>query len=349
MRAYFSALVAAASCLGVAGACHAGPMADAAPADKVPAYNVVGRISGPDGGWDFANVAPATGQLYVARTNAVMAVDLASGRVVPQLAAANGAHQVLALDSGKTLVETDGKTGLTRFINAATGTVEAEVATGQKPDAAFYDAATGAVVVMSPGNDTITTIDAKTRKVRATMKLAGGLEFAVSNGRGGAFINLEDANAVAEVDLAAGKLLRKIAMPGCVGPTGLALVSGGTRLIAACANGVAAVINRANGKLLAILPIGKDADAVLVDEARGLAFVPCGGSGTLVELAIKDPDHITVAQTIPTQIGAKTGALDPRDGRIYLPAATLAPPEPGAKRGKPIPGTFVILVVAPSA
>jgi hypothetical protein len=35
---------------------------------------------------------------------------------------------------------------------------------------------------------------------------------------------------------------------------------------------------------------------------------------------------------IPTQVGAKTGALDPRDGRIYLPTATLATPEPGAKR-----------------
>ena len=48
-----------------------------------------------------------------------------------------------------------------------------------------------------------------------------------------------------------------------------------------------------------------------------------------------------------TQIGAKTGAIDGRDGRIYLPTATLAAPEPGAKRGKPMPGTFNVLIVSP--
>ncbi|NWM54918.1 YncE family protein, partial [Escherichia coli] len=32
---------------------------------------------------------------------------------------------------------------------------------------------------------------------------------------------------------------------------------------------------------------------------------------------------------------------------IYLPAATLAAPEAGAKRGKPVPGSFVVLVLAP--
>jgi hypothetical protein len=138
-------------------------------------------------------------------------------------------------------------------------------------------------------------------------------------------------------------------MPGCTGPTGLASIAGGQRLISACANGVAVVVNAATGKVLANLPIGKDADAVIADEARGLAFIPCGGSGTLVALDIRKPEHVTIAQTIPTQIGAKTGALDPRDGRIYLPTATLAAPEAGAKRGKPVAGSFVILVVSPKA
>jgi DNA-binding beta-propeller fold protein YncE len=312
-------------------------------------YRVIDRIKGADGGWDFANVDPVRGVLYVARSNAVMAVDLATRAVTDVLTPADGSHQALPIDGGRTLVQTDGKTGMTRFIDATSGKVEAQVPSGNKPDAAFYDEATGAVLVMSPGNDTITRIDAKTRLATGSMTLAGGLEFAVTNGKGGAFINLEDAAMVAEIDPVAGKVLRKIALPGCVGPTGLARFAGGKRLISACANGVAIVLDTVSGKALATLPIGKDADAVLLDEQRGLAFIPCGGSGTLVALSIADPDHVTVARVIPTQVGAKTGAIDPRDGRIYLPAATLAKPEPGAKRGKPVPGTFVILVVAPQA
>jgi DNA-binding beta-propeller fold protein YncE len=338
VRRHGSAAIAAA-CLLVATTVHAAP----------PAYKVVDRISGADGGWDFANIASANGTLYVARSNAVMAMDIATRKVTDVLTPAQGSHQVLPIDNGKTVVQTDGKTGLTRFIDTASGRVLAQVPSGNKPDAAFFDAATDKVAVMSPGNDTITTIDTRTRKVVGTMKLVGGLEFAVTNGKGGAFINLEDAAKIAEVDLTKGRLLRKIDLPGCEGPTGLVRFAHGTRLISACANGVALVIDTASGKTLTTLPIGKDADAVLLDEARGLAFIPCGGSGTLIALSIADTNHVSIAQIIPTQVGAKTGAVDPRDGRIYLPTATLAPPEPGAKRGKPLPGTFVILVIAPQA
>ncbi|WP_206244019.1 YncE family protein [Novosphingobium terrae] len=327
-------------CLASAAAGHAA---------SAPAYAVVDKVAGADGGWDFANVDPVRGVLYVARSNAVMAMDIATHKVTDALATADGSHQALPIESGKTVVQTDGKTGLTRFIDAATGHIDAQLPSGQKPDAAFYDAQTGKVAVMSPGSNTITTILAKSHKVVGTMTLEGGLEFAVTNGKGGAFINLEDAAKIAEVDLAKGKLLRKIELPGCEGPTGLARFAHGTRLISACANGVALVIDTASGKTLTTLPIGKDADAVLLDEARGLAFVPCGGSGTLVALSIADANNVSVAQIIPTQVGAKTGAIDPRDGRIYLPTATLAAPEPGAKRGKPLPGTFTILIVAPKA
>ena len=318
-------------------------------AATAPAYGVVDKVAGADGGWDFANIDPVRGVLYIARTDAVMAMDLATRKVTAALAPAHGSHEVLPIDGGRTVVQTDGKSGLTRFIDTTSGRITAQVPSGQKPDAAFYDAATGRVVVMSPGNDTITSIDAKTHKVVGTMTLTGGLEFAVTNDKGGAFVNLEDAAKIAEVDLAKVRLLRKIDLPGCEGPTGLARFAHGTRLISACANGVALVVDAVSGGTLATLPIGKDADAVLLDEARGVAFVPCGGSGTLVALSIADADHVTVAQVIPTQVGAKTGAIDPRDGRLYLPTATLATPEAGAKRGKPVPGSFVILIVAPQA
>ena len=338
VRRYGSAAIAA-SCLLATTTVHAAP----------PSYRVVDHVTGADGGWDFANVASASGTLYVARSNAVMAMDIATHKITDVLPPAQGSHQVLPIDNDKTLVQTDGKSGLTRFIDAVSGRILAQVPSGDKPDAAFFDAATGKVAVMSPGNDTITTIDARTHKVTGTMKLASGLEFAVTNGKGGAFINLEDAAKIAEVDLAKGRLLRQISLPGCEGPTGLARFAHGMRLISVCANGVALVIDTASGKTLTTLPVGKDADAVLLDEARGLAFIPCGGSGTLIALSIADANHVSITQIIPTQVGAKTGAVDPRDGRIYLPTATLGTPEPGAKRGKPLPGTFTILIVAPQA
>ncbi len=311
-------------------------------------YAVVDRIPGADGSWDYASVDAAGGRLYVARSNAVMAVDLATHKVIDALAPANGAHSAFAIDQGRTVVETDGRSGLTRFIDAASGRVENEIPTGTKPDAAVYEPLSGRVVVMSPGSDTVTEIDAASRKVVASFALAGGLEAAAADGKGHVWVNLESAGAIAEIDATTGTVMRTTALAGCEGPTGLALVAGGARAISACANGIAAIIDTTSGKRVGTLPIGKGPDAVLADDAHARAFVPCGGSGTLVAISTADVANIHVIGQIATQVGARTGAIDPRDGRIYLPTATLGVPAPGSKRGKPIPGSFVVLVLAPA-
>ena len=329
-------------------ACLVAPCGGAAFADAAAPYHLAARIPAADGGWDFATVDAANGKLYVARSNAVTVVDLASG-VAAKLADAQRGHQVLVLDGGKVIAETDGGSGLLRFISAADGAVQAQVPTGGKPDAAFLDPATGLIAVMNAGDGTIALVDPVARRLAGKITIGTALEFGVADGKGGAFVNLEDAAMIARVDLVARREIGRIPLPGCEGPTGLGLVAGGKRLIAACANGVALVVDANTGKALATLPIGRDPDAVLVDPARSLAFIPCGGSGTLVEISFADADHIGVIGTIPTQVGAKTGAIDPRDGRIYLPTATLAKPEPGAKRGKPQPGSFGVLVLAPGA
>ena len=311
-------------------------------------YRVVDRINGRDSGWDFATVDAATGKLYIARSDAIEKIDIATRSVTDALAPAHKAHQVLTLDDGATVFETDGTSGLARFVSAADGQIIAEIATGAKPDAAFLDHATGLIAVMNAGDGTVALVDPRTHALAGRISVGGGLEFGVADGKGGAFINIEDGNAIARVDIKARRRTGTIALPGCDGPTGLALVGNGTRLITACANKVALVVDTKSGKVLNTLAIGTDPDAVLVDAARGLAFIPCGGTGTLVAIAIADPNRIAVATIIPTQRGAKTGAIDPRDGRIYLPTATLAPATAGARRGQPIPGTFTVLVLAPA-
>lgn len=310
-------------------------------------YNIVGRISGPDGGWDYANVDPVHGRLYVVRSKAVMAVDLATGTVTPRLAGAEHGHQVLPLPGSDTVLETNGDSNVARLIEGRTGALEAEIPTGRKPDAAFPDPATHQIAVMNAGDGTVTLIDPVARKATGTITVGGGLEFGVADGKGGAYVNVEDRNAIAVLDLRARRVTRTIALTGCEGPTGLALVNGGTRLISACANGKAVVADPGTGKVVATLAIGRDPDAVLVDARRQRAFIPCGGTGTLSVIDIANPARIRVIGTVATQVGARTGALDPSDGRIYLPTATLQAPAPGVKRGLPVPGTFVVLVLAP--
>ncbi len=324
-------------------------MASAATHAAAPDYSVVAEIAGADGGWDFADVDSARGELYVARTDAVMAVDLASNVVNSHLAVAQRAHQVLVVNGGRELLETDGTTGLARFIDTSNGNVIAEISVGKKPDAALFDAATGLVAVMNGGDGMVSLLDPVKHVLVGSILVGGVLEFGASDGRGTAWVNIEDKNELVALDLRARKVKARIALAGCDGPTGLAFVAGGTRLISACANNIAVVTDPKARKVVSSFAIGKDPDAVLYDAKRGLAFVPCGGDGVMDIISAAKANSIKIVGHVSTRISAKTAALDPRTGRIYLPSAKLSPPEPGAKRGKPIPGSFAILVVAPKA
>ena len=208
-----------------------------------PAYVVEANIPGPDGGWDYASVDPVRNRLYVARSDGIMVVDLATGNVTPRLAPAQRAHQVMVIRDGREVVETDGKTGLLRFIDADTGAVINEVATGKKPDAAIIDPATGLIVVANADDGTFTLVDPKTRTAVGSVTVGGSLEYLAADGRGTVWVNSEDTNEVIAVDIRHRKVTARIALTGCDAPTGLALVAGGKRLISACANGVATIVD----------------------------------------------------------------------------------------------------------
>ncbi len=319
----------------------------ASAAPPAPTYSVVDKIAGADGGWDFATVDPARGRLYVARSNAVMRVDLATGTVTSILAPANGGHQVLVVRGGAEVLETDGKTNLARFIDADTGEVRAEVAIGIKPDAALLDPATGLVVVMNAGDGTVSFIDPATRNLVGSTMVGGSLEVGAADGKGLVYVNVEDRNEIAIIDVKARLVIGRYPLKGCDGPTGLAFVAAGKRLISSCANNVAAVSDPVARRVVATLTIGGRPDGVLYDEKRGLALIPTG-EGFLEIVDAMSSNAIKLIGRVATAPSARTAALDPRTGRLYLPSVHILPPVAPATRGAAESGSFKVLVVAPS-
>jgi DNA-binding beta-propeller fold protein YncE len=162
--------------------------------------------------------------------------------------------------------------------------------------------------------------------------------------RGRLYINREDKGDIAVIDLIARKVVTTYPMPGCVAPTGL-LLAPGDRLISSCANGVAQITNSRTGRMLASLKIGVGPDAVLYDRARNLAYIPSGRAGSLAVIALTGPRANTVIDIVPTQVGARTGAVDIKTGRIYLPTAEYGPPLAPGQRPVMKPGTFQVLVL----
>ena len=308
---------------------------------QATASGIVQRISGADGGWDYVTVDAASNRLFVARTDGTMTVDLATGKVTDKFV--SGARLHAAFIAAGIGVTTNGGTNTATLFDPATGAVRAEVATGKKPDAAVYDPANGTVWTMNAGDGTATIIDLKAAKSIGTMTIGGALEFAVVDGKGHLFVNVEDKNELAEIDIARRVVLRRTLLKGCEEPSGLGLTGHGV-LISACANGVAKATDAASGKALPDIAIGKHPDAVLIDLQRSRAYVPAGeGMLTVIDISARVPRKLV---DIPTQAGARTGAVDPATGKVYLPAARYAPAVAG-ERPKAVPGSFEILVVEP--
>ena len=318
-----------------------------AAASTAPNYKVAGTISGPDGaGWDYAKVDATGDHLFIAHGDAVTEVDLKQGNAVHSVGSIEHGHAVLPIGQA-TLLITSGNDSTVRLIDLASGKETASIKVDEDPDAAVLDPATAHVLTMNAHAGTVSEIDVPGRKVVRTLHLKPALEYAAVGPMRTLFVNNEDENEIETVDLATGRTGAAIPLTGCEGPTGMAYDAASGRLISACANGKAAVVDAHTRKLVKLIDIARGPDAVILDAARRVAFIPCGRDGVLEVLALDTPAGVRRVASIKTEIGARTGALDPTTGTIYLPTAKFGPPaKPG---GRPVaqPGSFHIVVVKP--
>lgn len=306
--------------------------------------HVVGRIAGPDGAWDYASFDPVRRRVYVAHQNLVLAIDARTGGMTPAFAAGDRLHAVTPVPGTDLVVTTNSGDNTAKVIRASDGHLLASIPTARGPDGAAYDPSSGLVVVICGAAGVLTLIDPKTLQAVGTIDVGDHLEFGAPDGGGRFFVNVEDRNQVAVVDLAARKVIARHDLPGCKGPTGLAYVVG-ERLIADCGDGGVDILDAGSGEVIAHFTVGGFPDAVIYDARRKLAYVPSARAGTLSVIALSGKGDDTIIDTVPTQVGARTGTVDPRTGRIYLPTAEYVLPVPAGQRPATKPGTFVVLEV----
>ena len=113
------------------------------------------------------------------------------------------------------------------------------------------------------------------------------------------------------------------------------------------------IVDADTGRNVATFPIGSGSDGAAFDPKRKLAL-SSNGAGTLSVIREIDADHFEALPQIVTQRSARTIALDPATGRIYLPAADIARVDPPTKPGaRPhityVPGSLRLLVFDPAS
>jgi DNA-binding beta-propeller fold protein YncE len=325
-------------------------------ATAVPAfaaeYKVVDRIKLPDGGWDYVVSDAEHGRIIRTRTDGADLIDVKTGKVTTLKTNGNG-HMIVPVPGtalGVIPLRMPEKT--IRIMDTMADKIVADVPGGEAPDGAIYDPFSKHVFVGNHNGGTVTEVDPAGGKSLAQIEVGkeGKLEFPASDGAGRVFVNIEEPGIIGVIDVKTQKLTAKWKMAGCEDASGLAYTGAKTKLlIASCGNQVAKVVSAVDGKEVASIPIGKGPDAVIYDDQRQLAFIPCGRDGVLEVISVADPAKVALVQHVPTQTLARTGALDPQSGRIYLMTATIDTAAGPGPAGRPVPksGSFEMLVVAP--
>jgi DNA-binding beta-propeller fold protein YncE len=319
-----------------------------------PQYHIAHEVNLPgDEGWDYLTYEQGAHRLFIAHGSQVQVLDTHQLTLAGTIADTPGAHGIaLAPDLGRGYVSA-GRTSVIVVFDLKTLARLKEIkSTGENPDAILYDEPTHRVFAFNGRGRSATVIDAKSDTVVGTIPLDAKPEFAASDGQGHVYVNLEDKSSIAVIDPQGLSVSAVWPIAGCEEPSALAIDRAGQRLFAGCDNKVMAVVDATSGRVLGTAPIGEGVDAAAYDPGAKLAFASCG-EGVITAVAVKSSGAPEVVQSIPTQRGARTMALDERSHRLFTvtanfgtpPAATPEHPHP---RPPILPGTFRVLVIEPT-
>ena len=314
------------------------------------AYHVVNKLQlGGEGGWDYLYADSQARRLYISRGTHVMIVDLDSGRLAGDLPNTPGVHGIaVAPELGRGFTS-NGRANTATLFDLKTLRPLGQVKTGANPDAILYDRASRRVVTFNGKSADATVFSATSGQVLATIPLGGKPEFSAADGHGKVYVNNEDTAEVIEIDSRKLVVTHRWSIKPGESPSGLALDARHHHVFSVCGNKLMTILDLRTGKV-ATLPIGQGADGAAFDPETRLIF-SSNGEGTVTVAREVAKGKFEVLQTVPTQRGARTMAIDLQTHNLYLPTALFGPaPEPTAAAPRPRPqaikDSFMLVVAA---
>ncbi len=306
---------------------------------------------GGDGGWDYLSVDETARRLYVTHTTKIVVIDLDKETVVGEIADTLGVHGfAVAPELGRGF-SSNGKENKASIVDLKTLQTIAKVDTGESPDAILYEPGRQEVYTFNGRGQSATVFEAKTGKIVATVPLSGKPEFAVADPMAACvYVNIEDKNEMAVIETKTHTVVTSRPIAPGEEVTGMAFDAAHHRLFIGCHNKLMLMMDSyfcwgftsPIGKVITSVPIGAGVDANAFDSGTQLAFASCG-DGTVTIAHEDSPEKLTVVQTLVTERGARTMALDSTTHKIYL-ASAKTEPAPAGQRPKIIAGSFKILV-----
>jgi DNA-binding beta-propeller fold protein YncE len=293
-----------------------------------------------NGGYDYAFIDQENHILYASHGTAVNVVDLKTEKVIATISDMKGVHGIAVVNELNRGFISDGKgNAVVAFDTKTFKIIKAIPITGTDADGIIYDPFSKKIFAFEGDSHAVVIVDPQELKQVGKIDLGGGPEFAVSDGQGMVYNNLEDKSSLNVIDVKTMTLVKNYPLAPCGGPTGLAIDKENQRLFTVCReNKGMSVIDMATGKIVQTLPIGAGVDAVAYDAANKLV-IASNGDGTASVFKQNSADSYSLVQTLTTQYRAKTMALDLSTHKLYFPVADF---QKGTKTQ--VPDSFKLLV-----
>jgi YVTN family beta-propeller protein len=296
-------------------------------------------IKGTERGWDYLAVDSVHHRLFISRSTHVLVVNLDNDSLMGEIPKTLGVHGIaFAYDLNRGFTSNGHANSVSVFDLSSLKVIDTIAVTGADPDCIAYDPFSHRVFTFNGDSGSSTVIDAKELKVIGTIHLGGSPEFAVADGEGNIFNNLEDKSEIIKINTSTLKIEARWPLAPGESPSGLSYDKINKRLFSGCHDTTLVVMNAENGKIISTIRIGHGVDATTYDASRKLVY-SSNGDGTLTVIQQTDADHYSVLQNVVTQKGARTCALDVKTHTICLVTADYSTGR------NTVPGTFRLLIL----
>jgi len=298
--------------------------------------------------WDYITFDSASRRLYLSHNTEVKVVEADSGKIVGSIPDLKRVHGIaLVQHLGKGFISDGGADEVVVF-NIETLKTTGHIKTGGNPDCIIYDPASKHVFTMNGKTSDSSVIDPATDTVVATISMGGRPEYAVADGKGMIYDNIEDKNEVVALDSRTNTIKARWPIAPAEEATAMDMDVKHHVLFVGGRNKLLAMMDAETSKVIQTCPIGAGVDTNIYEPETGLLFTATR-EGTLHIFHEDAPDKFSVVETVKTEFGARNAALDHKTHRIFIDTADFGPtpaPMTGQPNPQPTPvsGTFRLLV-----
>jgi YVTN family beta-propeller protein len=326
----------------------------AATAQTSPNYHQVKKVplgAAQGGGeyFDYLTFDPASRHVFVSHGTEVRVIDADNGKEVGKITGLKRCHGVALVPELNRGFISDGDAAEVVVFDLKTLKATAHIKADKDADSIIYDPASQHVLVFEGDPNKMQVIDPAKNAVIATVPLGGAPEQAVADGKGMVYDNLEDKNEVIAIDSKTNTIKSRWAVAPGAQPVSIAMDRKSRRLFIGCRNPkVMVVMDADTGKIIGEPePIGGRVDTTVFDPETGFIALSTG-EGTIDIFHEDSPDKVHPVQSVKTEPGAKTMALDLKTHNLYVDTAEFEPANPAEKNARPRakPGTLHVLVYA---